>query len=126
MKRTCMFLFLSLFFVLSCTDNSFYEVKDAPTLNAIETKGIIWSDSVPPVIDPDPELGDNSCEKDRDWKLRDLIEDYHTHFQSPGSVTIHNVGGAAFKTGTPEWVYIRFRDTYNNILRDYDHCRENH
>lgn len=126
MKRTCLFMLFSLFFALSCSDNSYYDVKEGSGTNAIETKGIIWSDSVPPTIDPNPELGGNSCEQDRDWKLRDLIEDYRQYFPNPGSVTIHNVGGAGLKPGTPTWVEIRFRDTYYAILQEYDYCREHY
>lgn len=126
MKTTYYCFLLSFFFILSCSESSNFEFKDVSTPYTVETKGIIWSDSVPPVIDPDRELGGNSCEQDRDWKLQDLVEDYRQYFTNPGSVNKHNVGGAGLKPGTPEWVQVRFRDTYYAILRDYDYCREHH
>lgn len=114
MQKTLIFTTVLAFTLLCCTQD---EIQPLP-----QKSEIIWSDSVPPIIIPDPELGEGNCETDRDWKLRDLIEDFQGFCSSP----ITQVGNPQWKPGTSEQTKLRYRDTYYMILRDYDYCREHY
>ena len=112
-KKSIILIFSLAFIFSNCSHE---EIKPSP-----QSCEVIYPDSTPPIIIPDPELGEGSCETDRDWKFRDLIEDFQMHFTNP--ITIDQAGNPNWKIGTPDDVLLRYRNTYYMILQNYDYCK---
>lgn len=107
MKKNLILIFSLAFIFLSCT---YEEIKTLP-----QSSEVIYPDSAPPIIIPDPELGEGNCETDRDWKFRDLIEDFQIHFTN--LITIDQVGSPNWKIGTPDDVLLGYRNKYNRYYK---------